>query len=139
MAEFCDFFLRACLDQVEFMGDLLQPSEMLRRMEIWSEEEIRAKRIPRGSWPLLREAVVAGEFARGQASQLTGYEVRQARTVLNTLIAAGYLASPGPLRRRKYLGRLSTIAAQSRRNFPANPPTRHGLFTAACRGWASGT
>jgi len=96
LAEFCEFFLRACLDQVEFMEGLLEPADMLRRMEIWSEEEIRAKRIPRGSWPLLHEAVVAGEFARGQASQLTGYEVRQARTVLNALIDAGYLVSPGP-------------------------------------------
>lgn len=96
LAEFCAFFLRACLDQVVFMEGLLDPADMLRRMEIWSEEEVRAKRIPRGSWPLLREAVVAGEFARGQASPLTGYEVRQARTVLNTLVDAGYLLSSGP-------------------------------------------
>src|SRR5262249_6793497 len=79
-------FLRAWFDHVLFMEDLLEAGEMLRRMEIWSEQEIRAKRIPRGSWPLLREAVVAGEFARGEASRLTGYEVRQARTVLNALI-----------------------------------------------------
>jgi Fic family protein len=96
LAEFCAFFLRACLDQVAFMESLLEPADMLRRMEIWSEEEVRAKRIPRGSWPLMREAVVAGEFARGQASRLTGYEVRQARTVLNALIDAGYLVSSGP-------------------------------------------
>jgi Fic family protein len=96
LAEFCAFFLRACLDQVVFMEGLLDPADMLRRMEIWSEEEVRAKRIPRGSWPLLREAVVAGEFARGQASSLTGYEVRQARTVLNTLVDAGYLVSSRP-------------------------------------------
>jgi Fic family protein len=96
LSEFCEFFLRACLDQVVFMEGLLEPADMLRRMEIWSEEEIRARRIPRGSWPLLREAVVAGEFARGRASDLTGYEVRQARTVLNALIDAGYLVSSGP-------------------------------------------
>jgi hypothetical protein len=34
-------------------------------MEIWTEEETRAKRILKGSWPLLREAVIAGEFPRG--------------------------------------------------------------------------
>jgi Fic family protein len=96
LVEFCVFFLRACLDQVEFMERLVEPSEMLRRMEVWCEEEIRAKRIPKRSWPLLREAVVTGEFTRGQAVELTGYGVRQARTVLNALIAAGYLDSPGP-------------------------------------------
>lgn len=93
---FCAFFLDTCVDQVSFMEELLEPPELLRRMEIWSEEEIRAKRLPRGSWPLLREAVMAGEFSRGAASALTGYETRQARTVLNTLIDAGYLISPTP-------------------------------------------
>ena len=51
------------------MEGLMEPADLLRRMEIWSEEEIRARRIPRGSWPLLREAVVAGEFTRGQATR----------------------------------------------------------------------
>jgi Fic family protein len=90
---FCQFFLKVCVDQVSFMSDLLEPSELLRRMEIWAEEETRAKRLPRGSWPLLREAVVTGEFPRGRARELTGYEERQARTVLNSLIDAGYLVS----------------------------------------------
>jgi Fic family protein len=92
--DFCKFFLSTCVDQVQFMESLLEPTEMLRRMEIWCEEEVRAKRLPKQSWPLLREAVTAGEFSRGRASQLTGYEERQARTVLNTLIDASYLVSP---------------------------------------------
>jgi Fic family protein len=94
--EFCDFFLGTCVDQVAFMESLLEPAELLRRIEIWCEEEMRARRLPRGSWPLLREAVLAGEFSRGRAAELTGYEIRQARTVLKTLIDQGYLASAGP-------------------------------------------
>jgi Fic family protein len=94
LVDFCRFFLTAGVDQVDFMGGLLEPSELLRRMEIWTEEETRAKRLPRGAWPLLREAVLAGEFQRGRAAELTGYETRQARTVLNALIDAGYLVSP---------------------------------------------
>jgi Fic family protein len=93
LEEICRFFLRICVDQVSFMGELLEPAGLLRRMEIWTEEEIRAKRLARGSWPLLREAVMAGEFARGRAPELTGYEERQARTVLSALIDAGYLVS----------------------------------------------
>jgi hypothetical protein len=65
-------------------------------MEIWSAEEVRAKRLLKESWPLLREAVIAGEFGRGRAAELTGYEERQARTVLNTLIRDGYLVSDNP-------------------------------------------
>ena len=91
--QFCDFFLSTCVDQVAFMESLLEPAELLRRIEIWAEEEMRAKRLPRGSWPLLKEAVISGEVSRGKAAELTGYETRQARTVLSTLIDKGYLTS----------------------------------------------
>lgn len=93
---FCEFFLQSCLDQVKFMESLMEPRELLNRMEVWTEEEIRAKRLPKGSWPLLREAVLVGEFARTQADSLTGYQERQARTVLGILIDRGLLVSPTP-------------------------------------------
>jgi Fic family protein len=91
---FCGYFLKSCVDQVDFMESLLQPAELLRRMEIWCEEETRAGRLPKGSWPLLREAVLAGTFARGKAADITGYQERQARTVLNKLIDLDLLVSP---------------------------------------------
>ena len=78
------------------MESLLEPRELLTRMEIWAEEETRAKRLQKGAWPLLREAVVAGQFARGKASQITGYEDRQARTVLKSLLDADLLVATGP-------------------------------------------
>ena len=92
---FCEFFLKTCVDQVAFMEGLLEPTELLRRIEIWCEEEVRDRRLPRGSWPLLKEAVITGEFPRGKAGSLTGYEARQARTVLSALIQQGYLTSDG--------------------------------------------
>lgn len=94
LVDFCTFFLSSCVDQTVFMESLFEPAELQRRMEIWCEEEIRADRLPKGSWPLLREAALAGEFARGKAPDLTGYQERQARTVLNTLIEKGFLVSP---------------------------------------------
>ena len=36
LEEFCAFFLRVCIDQVEFMGSLLQPGELLRRMKLYA-------------------------------------------------------------------------------------------------------
>jgi hypothetical protein len=76
------------------MEALFEPAELQRRMEIWCEEETRAERLPKGSWPLLREAALAGTFSRGKAADLTGYRERQARTVLNRLIEKGLLVSP---------------------------------------------
>ena len=94
LSRFCVFVLNSCLDQVKFMESLMDPHELLNRMSIWTEEEIRAKRLPKGSWPLLREAVLTGEFSRTQADSLTGYQERQARTVLAVLIDRGLLVSP---------------------------------------------
>lgn len=94
LVDFCTFFLSSCVDQVVFMESLFEPAELQRRMEIWCEEETRANRLPKGSWALLREALLAGEFARGKAPELTGYQERQARTVLNNLIDKGFLVSP---------------------------------------------
>jgi Fic family protein len=94
LTEFCRFFLSRCVDQVVFMEALFEPAELQRRMEIWCEEETRAERLPKGSWPLLREAALAGTFSRGKAADLTGYRERQARTVLNRLIEKGLLVSP---------------------------------------------
>lgn len=93
---FCIFFLETCLDQIAFMEGLLEPEELLRRIEIHAAEETQAHRIPKGSWPLLREAVVMGEFARGRAAGLTGYRERQARTVLAKLMQKRWLVSPTP-------------------------------------------
>ena len=94
LVKFCVFFLKSCIDQVTFMESLMEPRELLNRMEIWCEEEIRGRRLSKGSWPLLREAVIAGEYTRGQAATLTGYQERQAGTVLNALVKQGLLISP---------------------------------------------
>jgi Fic family protein len=94
LESFCEFFLATCLDQVKFMERLLELDELLRRIEIHVEEETRADRLPKGSWPLIREALLMGEFARGRATELTGYKERQARTVLKLLIDRRLLESP---------------------------------------------
>lgn len=96
LIEFSAFFLSTCVDQIQFMRSILEPSELLRRMEIYTEEEVRAGRLPKGSFPMLREALLAGEFERGQAPTITGYKERMARIVLSQLLEHGLLVSSGP-------------------------------------------
>ena len=96
LREFTRFFLKTCIDQVEFMKHLLQPSELLRRMKLYVDDEIAAGRLPRGSLALLRDAFLAGEVERGRASELTGYRERRGRQILSTLIDRGLLVSRGP-------------------------------------------
>ncbi len=103
LQEFCEFFLETCIDQVEFMQSLLEPGELLRRIERYVAIEVQAKRLPKGSFALLREALVFDEFDRGQAAAITGYQERQARTVLKALLDAKLLVSDQP-KGKVYLG-----------------------------------
>lgn len=93
LTDFCEFFLQVSLDQVKFMESLLEPSELLRRIEIFVEEEVRAGRLPKGSYPVLREALLTGEVDRAQARQLTGHQERMGRMVVSKLLEKGLLTS----------------------------------------------
>ena len=90
---FSQFFIDRAIDQVRFMHELLEPEEILRRMEIYVEEEVRAKRLPKGSFMVLREAALAGEVERGKVPMLTGYEERAARMVTSALVEKGLLTA----------------------------------------------
>lgn len=96
LTEFCIYFLRVCIDQVEFMGSLIQPNELLRRMKLYCDDEVSAGRLPKRSMALLREALLAGQFARGRAPEITGYQERRAREILAVLLQKRLLVSTGP-------------------------------------------
>lgn len=96
LVAFCVFFLETCLDQVIYMDSLIEPITLSRRIERYTTEEIDAARLPKGSFLLLREALLQGQIERGKASAITGYQERQARTVLNKLIERGLLTSKTP-------------------------------------------
>lgn len=101
LIEFCKFFLDQSVDQICFMSSLLEPATLLTRMEIHIEEEVRAKRLLRGSFAVLREAVMNGEVERAKIPSLTGYEERGARNVTAGLVERGMLTAPthrAPLR-----------------------------------------
>lgn len=93
LTNFCVFFLETCIDQVEFMESMLKPTELIRRIERYTDDAVQTKKLPKGSFQLLREALHAGEFRRGRASEITGYKERQAGIVLNTLVDKGLLIS----------------------------------------------
>ena len=93
LVEFCDFFLHTCLDQVRYMTSILEPQELLRRIEAYADDEARAGRLPKGAYPVLREALLTGELSRGGAGRLTGYQERKGREVVSTLLAKGLLVA----------------------------------------------
>lgn len=96
LAAFCEYFLSMSIDQVTFMESLLQPGELLRRMQLYCDDEISAGRLPKRSMALLREALIMGQFERRDAPEITGYQERKAREVLSVLLKKGLLISEGP-------------------------------------------
>jgi Fic family protein len=93
LIEFCKFFLERSVDQIRFMSNLLEPTTLLTRMEIHIEEEVRSKRLQRGSFSVLREAVMNGEVERSKIPGLTGFEERTARNVTSALVDRGMLTA----------------------------------------------
>ena len=93
LVEFSDWFLRVCLDQVGFMGGLFDLDRLGERLDRWVS---RSESLPVAASALLREALVRGEFERGEAARLTGLPERSARRVLRELCDAGMLASDSP-------------------------------------------
>ena len=96
LEEFCSFFLQVSIDQAKFMGSLVQPSELLRRMKLYCDDEVAAGRLPSRSMTLMREALLMGEFERGRATEITGYQERRAREILSLLLKKGLLVPTGP-------------------------------------------
>lgn len=96
LVDFCRFFLNTCIDQVKYMSALLNFKTMSERMRIHVEEMIAMKELPKGSYSLLREALLIGEFERGRAEDITGLKDRAAREVLYSLVKKGLLVSDTP-------------------------------------------
>lgn len=119
---FCRFFLERSIDQIRFMNGLLEPDMLLRRIEIHVEEEIRSKRLQRGSYAVLREAVLAGEVERSKIPMLTGYEERGARNVTAALVERGMLTATS----HKAALRLAFPADVAERWFPNLYPANAG-------------
>jgi len=57
---------------------------------------IKLKELPKGSYTLLREALLVGEFDRGQVIEITGLKDLAARDVLYALTKKGLLVSDTP-------------------------------------------
>ena len=93
LVDFTLWFLKVCLDQVTFMGELFDLDNLDARLARHVE---RSDRLKPEAARLLREALVRGRIDRGEASRITGLPERTARRVLGDTVDAGLLASATP-------------------------------------------
>ena len=93
LIEFSQFFLESCLDQVRYMRELLEPSELQRRMELYVRDEEAADRLPKRSFAVLREALLSGDLDRGRVPGLIDASERTARRLISALVEKRLLVS----------------------------------------------
>jgi Fic family protein len=93
LAEFTQFFLKVCIDQVDFMESLVQPDRLRTRILMWAEEEIRLGQLPAKSGTLLEALLYRGELPRGDADVVAGTSERQGRRIVSALLEKEVLTS----------------------------------------------
>jgi len=95
--DFCEFTLRTMVDQIVFMERLLDLDGLEQRIEhyVHVAEPAVAKDADK-VFLLLREALLRGQFARGEAGRIVGAGERTGRDLLGRTIAAGLLTSESP-------------------------------------------
>lgn len=105
LAHFCRFFLEVCLDQIDYMQELLQLDTLLERINGYVQ--LRAARIAPSSKPggpslkpeavfMLQEALLRGEVGRGDMVRISGMAERTGRMVLSQLLDEGLLVADMP-------------------------------------------
>jgi Fic family protein len=100
LADFCRFFLAACIDQVRFMRALLGPEVLAARVREFVAIEAAGNRLDARVASLLEQAVLFGVVPRGHVPALVGVSERQARRLVRPLLNRGLLtgAKDAPLR-----------------------------------------
>lgn len=117
LASFTRYFLQTCIDQVDFMAGLVEPTRLRTRMHQWIGEEAALGNLPAKAGSIMDAVLYRGELPRGELEAVVGTGDRQARRIAATLLDLGVLVS-------------ETSRAPLRLAFPASLASRWmpGLF-----------
>ena len=93
LGRFTEFFLTTCIDQVSFMEEIVQPNRLRDRILMWTEEEIRAGKLPPKSRQVLEAILYRGQLTRGEIPGLLRTSERHARRITLALVDHEVLTS----------------------------------------------
>jgi len=94
---FIEFMLDTAIDQVKYIGELLKPNQMRRRIAAYVQYRnsgLAARELPplrEEAIPVLQHAFVLGELERSEMTQLTGLQLSSARKLFQQLKEEGLL------------------------------------------------
>lgn len=93
LAAFTTFFLRTCIDQVDFMASLVEPAKLRARIHRWAAEETTLGNLSPQAIKVIDAVLYRGELPRGEVDEIVGTGERQARRITGTLLDLGVLVS----------------------------------------------
>jgi Fic family protein len=103
LTEFCRFFLEICLDQAEYMNNLLALNGFLERLEkyvylrnaglIVDEKGEKLPKLHPQVGKVFSEVAIKGEILRGEVFQIIKMSERTGRNILKNLLDEGLLRS----------------------------------------------
>jgi len=96
LTAFTRFFLEICIDQINFMEQLVQPDRLRTRILLWAQEEIRLGSLPPKAGNVLEAVLYRGELPRSDVADLVATGDRQARRVVAALIEKDVLTAETP-------------------------------------------
>jgi Fic family protein len=93
LVNFTKFFLETCIDQVNFMRELMQPDRLRARVLTWAEEEARLGSFGKSAVLVIEAVLFRGELPRADIAGLIRGSERSASRLASQLNAFGVLTS----------------------------------------------
>ena len=95
LAEFVDYFMGTCADQVSYMGGLLEPSGFLDRLRTFVRVEADRGTLDPKAYDLMARMFAEGETPKADVARIFGLSDRHARRIIQPLITRGLIVSDG--------------------------------------------
>jgi Fic family protein len=95
LAEFADYFIDTCADQVRYMGSLLEPAGFLERLRTFVQTEAGRRKMDIKAYDLLARMFTEGEITKANAAAVLGVSDRHARRIIQPLLTRGLIVSDG--------------------------------------------
>lgn len=95
LANFTNFFLEVCIDQVTFMDRLMNPDAIRERVISWAENEAKFGNIPSRAHRVLEAILYRGSLPRAKVAEVLDQSERTANNVMASLMKQGIVFSGG--------------------------------------------
>ncbi|MEO5645646.1 MAG: Fic family protein [Bacteroidia bacterium] len=93
LVEFCEYFLKTAIDQVNFMYEVIDTRNMLKRIEGFVDFMVLRKRMKAEAKYILTDVFLKGKISKSEAMRITGTSDKTLKTITDALIEMELLTS----------------------------------------------